>query len=103
MKAALTDATGSADAAANYLAAFEAAETERRLSSVLYSTALDGLERARLEAERQASYLAVFAPPFLPEETSGPDTLPTPTVFAAALLLWGLFTLSVATARQQLS
>ena len=103
-KAALTDATGSADAAANYLAAFEAAETERRLSAVLYSTALDGLERARLEAERQASYLAVFAPPFLPEETSGPDTLANAlTVFAAALLLWGLFTLSVATARQQLS
>ena len=102
-KATLTDAAGDADAAANYIARFEEAETERRLSSMLYSTALDGLERARLESERQANYLAVFAPPYLPESASGPRILGTTlALFAAALLLWGLFVLAVAAARQKL-
>jgi len=103
-KAALTDESGNAQAASNYLAAFEKAETARRLAGVLYSAALDAQERARLETERQAAYLAVFAPPHLPAHATGPDALGTVlTVFLAAMLAWGLTTLLVAASRDHLS
>jgi BexC/CtrB/KpsE family polysaccharide export inner-membrane protein len=103
-KAALTDASGDAQAASNYLAAFEQRETERRLAGVLYSTALDALERARLETERQAAYLAVFAPPHLPAHATGPDAPGMViTLFLAALLAWGVITLLVAASRDHLS
>ena len=103
-KAALTDQGGDASAAANYLAAFESAETERRLSAMLYGGALDNLERARLEAERQASYLAVFVPPVAPLHAAGPRVLSgTLTVFVSAALVWGVLLLFVAASREHLS
>ena len=103
-KAALTDASGSTDAAANYLANFERTETERRLSEMLYSAALDSLERTRLEAERQASYLAVFAPPALPAHAAGPAAFASvATVFLMALLLWSVFAVAIAASRDHLS
>ena len=103
-KAALTDASGNTDAAANYLASFERAETERRLSELLYSAALDAQERTRLEAERQASYLAVFAEPLPPAHAAGPKIFSSlATVFLVAFLFWGVLALTVAASRDHLS
>lgn len=97
--------TGDApDAAANFLARFETLETERVLAATLYGMALDGLERTRLESERQATYLALFAPPYVPQaaERSGliGGVLAT---FLTMFMLWGIFILTTAAGRDTLN
>ena len=94
VKATLTDAAGDADAAANYIARFEEAETERRLSSMLYSTALDGLERSRLNRSGRRTISRCSRRPIFPK-AHRPRVLGNAlALFAAALLLRGGFSFS---------
>jgi capsular polysaccharide transport system permease protein len=101
-KAALTNTNGAPTAAANYLAEFEARETERIFSVGLYQSALDSLERVRLATERQAVYLAPFIPPLTPDYASGPDVKGSLGIVAlVGTLLWGLIVIIAAASRDQ--
>lgn len=54
------------------LARFEELEVKRQFAEAMYSFARDGLDRARIAAERQTIYVTVFVPPAMPEEVSYP-------------------------------
>jgi capsular polysaccharide transport system permease protein len=54
------------------LVRFEELELKRQFSESMYTFARDGLDRARIAAERQTVYLTVFVPPGLPQDYSYP-------------------------------
>jgi capsular polysaccharide transport system permease protein len=55
------------DASSGAVGAFEALENRRRFAEDAYHHALDGLDRARADANRQQVYIASFVPPSLAE------------------------------------
>lgn len=55
------------DASSSAVGAFEALENRRRFAEDAYHHALDGLDRARADADRQQVYIASFVPPSLAE------------------------------------
>jgi capsular polysaccharide transport system permease protein len=55
------------DASSSAVGAFEALENRRRFAEDAYHHALDGLDRARADANRQQVYIASFVPPSLAE------------------------------------
>lgn len=72
------------------LVKFEELEVKRQFAESVYSFARDGLERARIAAERQTIYVTVFVPPALPEEVSYPLRLTFSTLIAIGLAVaWG--------------
>lgn len=54
------------------ISSFEELELKLQFAEKMFSFATDGLDRARMTAERQAVYLAVFVPPTLPEDYAYP-------------------------------
>jgi capsular polysaccharide transport system permease protein len=54
------------------LGAYEALEAERKFAELAYQHALEGLDRARDNADRQHIYIASFVPPSLPESSLYP-------------------------------
>jgi capsular polysaccharide transport system permease protein len=76
---------------AGALAQFEALELQRQFAEKLYSMAQDGLERARMLAERQSTYLTVFVPPSKPEEASFPRRIGYSLAIPLVLMIfWGI-------------
>jgi len=76
------------------LARFEELEVQRQFAERLYTMAQDGLERARMTAERQAVYLTVFVPPSLPEYSLYPRRVAFSILAPLALLvLWSIVAL----------
>lgn len=76
------------------LARFEELEVQRQFAERLYMMAQDGLERARMTAERQSVYLTVFVPPSLPEESTFPHRLSFSLLAPLALLVvWSILAL----------
>ncbi|HEY1796018.1 MAG TPA: hypothetical protein VGG57_07850 [Stellaceae bacterium] len=55
------------DASSSAVGAFEALDNRRRFAEDAYRHALDGLDRARADADRQQVYVASFVPPSLAE------------------------------------
>jgi capsular polysaccharide transport system permease protein len=55
------------DASSSAVGAFEALENQRRFAEDAYHHALDALDRARADADRQQVYIASFVPPSLAE------------------------------------
>jgi capsular polysaccharide transport system permease protein len=55
------------DASSSAVGAFEALENRRQFAEDAYHHALDGLDRARADANRQQVYIASFVPPSLAE------------------------------------
>jgi capsular polysaccharide transport system permease protein len=55
------------DASSGAVGSFEALESERQFAGDAYHHALDGLDRARADADRQQVYIASFVPPSLAE------------------------------------
>ncbi len=54
------------------LSEFEQLELQKQFAERMYGFARDGVERARVLAERQQIYLAAFAPPAMPQDFSFP-------------------------------
>ena len=76
------------------LARFEELEVQRQFAERLYTMAQDGLERARMTAERQNVYLTVFVPPSLPEESTFPRRVAFSILIPLALLVvWSIVAL----------
>jgi capsular polysaccharide transport system permease protein len=91
LKAKLTGETEDARNVAASLARFEQLEVQRQFAERLYTMAQDGLERARIMAERQSVYFAVFVPPALPEESLFPRRIANSILVPLALLiLWSI-------------
>lgn len=73
------------------LADYEKLKVEQEFAQQAYATALSSLERARMEADRQQRFLAVFRSPSLPQEAIYPQRLlNTSLVFLVALILWSI-------------
>jgi capsular polysaccharide transport system permease protein len=82
---------------------YEELESERQFAETAYQKALEALDRARANADRQRSYLADFVPPSLPEEPLYPRRLRlTALVFGATLLVWWIGSLTVRSVRDHL-
>ena len=68
---------------------FEELDLKRQFAERMYGFARDGMDRARLIAERRSVYLAVFVPPSLPEDYSYPLRFSDFALIAvAALVAW---------------
>ncbi len=83
---------GDKDTKANLAATisrFEELDLKRQFAERMYGFARDGMDRARLIAERQSVYLAVFVPPSLPQDYSYPLRFSDFALIAlAALVAW---------------
>jgi capsular polysaccharide transport system permease protein len=69
---------------------FEELEVKRQFAESMYSFARTGLERARVQAERQTIYITVFVPPARPQEVSYPLRLTFSFLIVIGLVVaWG--------------
>lgn len=81
-------------ATADILAEFESLQIEQTFAQQRYASALTSLETARIDADRQQRYLAIFSRPFLPEEAIYPYRIRNILiVMAAAFAFWAITTL----------
>ncbi len=72
------------------LVRFEELEVERQFAESVYAFAREGLDRARIAAERQTIYVTVFVPPALPQEVAYPLRLTFSVLIAIGLAVtWG--------------
>ncbi|HZU91741.1 MAG TPA: hypothetical protein VE993_20990 [Stellaceae bacterium] len=73
------------------MTSYEEIESERRFAETAYRHALQALDRARRDADRQQVYLATFVRPSLPEEALYPRRLLSiGVVFLAAFAIWAI-------------
>lgn len=87
------DATSQANVAAS-LRKFEELETRRILAEKLLTISEDGLERARVRADRQLLYFMVFVPPTLPSKALLPARLAYSFIFPLGFLVaWAILAL----------
>lgn len=92
-----------APALSRLLDSYEPIEAERRFAENAYQHALQALDRARLNANRQQVYLAVFVRPSLPQEALYPHRLRSlGLVFLIAFAVWGIGCLAVQSVRDHL-
>jgi capsular polysaccharide transport system permease protein len=85
------------------MGSYEELESDRRFAEAAYQHALEALDRARSDADRQQVYVASFVPPGLPEEALHPRRLRSFGVIALlAFALWGIGCLAVQSVRDHL-
>jgi capsular polysaccharide transport system permease protein len=97
LKSQLTGSSPEGATIAASLVKFESLELQRQFAEKLYQLAQDGLERARIRAERQNIYVEVFVPPAPPEYAKYPERLSLSLLIPVALLVvWGIFALIAA-------
>ena len=89
------------DAPPTSLAAYEQLESERRFAESAYQHALEALDRAHAEADRQQLYVASFVPPSLPEEALYPRRWRSlATAALVAFAVWGIGGLTLRSIRE---
>jgi len=94
---------GKETALTSQLAAYETLEVERNFAQQAYASALGSLEQARVEADRQQRYLAVYSKPSQPQYPIYPErVLNTFLIFGGAAVFWGIGMLIVASVRDHL-
>ena len=97
-----TEKTRSA-ALSRVMGAYEELEGERRFAENAYQHALEALDRARIDADRQQIYIADFVPPSLPEEALYPRRLRSLAIVASiAFAVWAIGGLIVRSVRDHL-
>ena len=85
------------------MGSYEELESERGFAETAYRHALEGLDRARLNADRQHVYVADFVPPSLPEKALYPRRLRSlGVVFLIAFATWAIGGLTVRSVRDHL-
>lgn len=88
---------------ADALAEFEALQIEQTFAQQRYASALSSLENARMDADRQQRYLAVFSHPITAEEAIYPERLRNVFLCLAAFMaLWVIGTLVTLAVRDHL-
>jgi capsular polysaccharide transport system permease protein len=100
----LTDSDRSRnDTLSRQLGSYEQLESERRFAEAAYQHALQGLDQARANADRQQVYIASFVPPCLPEDALYPRQWRSLGVVALiAFALWAIGGLAVQSIRDHL-
>lgn len=92
-----------APALSQTLGSYEALDAERRFAEAAYQHALEALDRARENADRQHIYIESFVPPSLPETALYPHRWRAlGTVALLAFALWAIGGLSVQSIRDHL-
>jgi capsular polysaccharide transport system permease protein len=100
---ATTSATTQSKTLSGMIGSYEELEGERRFAETAYQHALEALDRARLDADRQQLYVADFVPPRRPEEALYPRRLRSiAIVFIAAFVIWAIGGLTVRSVRDHL-
>lgn len=85
------------------MGSYEELEDQRRFAANAYQHALEGLDRARIEAQRQQIYVADFVRPSLPEEALYPRRLHAlGVVFLIAFAVWAIGGLTIRSVRDHL-
>ena len=73
------------------LVRFEEIEVRRQFAESMYTFARNGLDRARIAAERQSIYVTVFVPPALPQDYSYPSRFTFSILASISLLIvWSI-------------
>lgn len=86
------------------LASYEGLEIDKKFAQEAYALALSSLENARMEADRQQRYLAVFRSPALPESSLYPRrVLSSCLLFLILSCIWAIGTLIAYSVRDHLS
>jgi capsular polysaccharide transport system permease protein len=92
LKAARTTGGGSVQANTTLSAdigKFDTLSLEQKFAEEHYTSALAAMERAKLQAERQVSYLSIFIKPTVPSSSTYPDPYQNTLIaFAACLAAW---------------
>jgi capsular polysaccharide transport system permease protein len=85
------------------LGSYEALDAERKFAETAYQHALEGLDRARDNADRQHIYVESFVPPSLPQESLYPRRWRSlGTVTLVAFAIWAIGGLAVQSIRDHL-
>jgi capsular polysaccharide transport system permease protein len=88
---------------ARLMTTYEAIDSQRRFAETAYQHALQALDRARRDADRQQVYLVPFVKPSLPEEPLYPQRLiAIGVVFLVAFAIWAIGSLIVQSIRDHL-
>jgi len=91
------------DALSRVLGSYEALESEHKFAETAYQHALQSLDQARANADRQHVFIASFVPPSLPEEALYPRRWRSlGTVALMAFALWGIGGLTAQSIRDHL-
>lgn len=91
------------DAPPRALGAYEQLDSERRFAEASYQHALEVLDRARADANRQQLYVASFVPPDLPEEALYPRRWRAiGTVALIVFAVWAIGGLTLRSIREHL-
>jgi capsular polysaccharide transport system permease protein len=102
MTAASAPASG-APALSQQMASYESLEAERKFAETAYQHALEGLDRARDNADRRHIYIESFVPPSLPQESLYPRRWRAlGTVALVAFAVWAIGCLAVQSIRDHL-
>jgi capsular polysaccharide transport system permease protein len=101
----LTDPNAThADALSHVLGPYEQLESAQKFAEAAYQHALQGLDLARANADRQHVFVASFIPPSLPQEALYPRRWRTLGTFAlVAFAIWGIGCLAVQSIRDHLA
>lgn len=85
------------------MGSYEELDSDHRFAEAAYQHALEALDRARSDADRQQVYVASFVPPSLPEEALYPRRLRSFGIVALlALSLWAIGCLVLQSVRDHL-
>ena len=88
---------------ADALSRFEALKIEQTFAQQRYASALTSLEQARIDADRQQRYLAVFSNPMFPQDAIHPMRLRNSALIAFAFFVfWSISTLIVYAVRDHI-
>lgn len=99
-----TGGVAGSSALSGLLAEYETLEIEKNFAQQSYASALASLENARVEADRQQRYLAIYSVPALPEYPLYPQrALNILMLVVGFTCLWGIGTLIVYSVRDHLS
>lgn len=94
---------GSATPLSRELGSYEALDAERKFAEAAYQHALEGLDRARDNADRQQVYIESFVPPSLPQTALYPRRWRSlGTVALIAFAIWAIGGLAVQSVRDHL-
>jgi capsular polysaccharide transport system permease protein len=97
-------APGTSDALAGVLAEYQELVINQQFAENAYTAALASLERARTEADRTQSYLAVYLQPSVPDEATYPRRiLNIFIVFVLCCILWAVGSLGYLTVRDHMA
>ncbi|HEX3536517.1 MAG TPA: hypothetical protein VHU15_07100 [Stellaceae bacterium] len=85
------------------LGLYEQLDSERKFAEAAHQHALEALDRARADADRQQLYVASFVPPRLPEEALYPRRWRSlATVALIAFAVWGIGGLTLRAIREHI-